>query len=103
MSAIVGMMCYTQNITQRIEQQMAKLDEKRVEAFYEKLTGKKPAFGQWNVERRNFAQKIVYIEDACKSVLSAIRDLEQATIDDDLAALEHALRTEFKFLDTLHE
>lgn len=82
---------------------MAKLDEKRVDFFYEKLTGKMPVFGQWNVERRNFAQKIVHIEQACNSVLLAIRDLEHATPDADLSGLERALRTEFKFLDTLQE
>jgi hypothetical protein len=83
--------------------QMAKLDDKRVDVFYEKLTGEKPDRGRWNVERRNFAQKIVYIEQACQSVLSAIRDLEQAGPDADINALERALRTEFKFLDTLQE
>ncbi len=82
---------------------MAKLDDKRVDVFYKKLTGKKPVFGQWNAERRNFAPKIVYIEQACQSVLSAIRDLEQAGPDADFGALERALRTEFKFLDTLQE
>jgi hypothetical protein len=80
---------------------MAKIDEKRVELFYEKLTGKKPERGNWNVERRNFAQKIVYIEQACNSVLAAIRDLEQASPDADVRELERTLLTEFKFLDTL--
>ncbi len=58
--------------------------------------------GQWNVERRNFTQKIIHIEQACKSVLSATRDLEEAAPDADISVLERALRTEFKFLDTLH-
>jgi hypothetical protein len=51
--------------------------------------------GRWNAERRNFAQKIIYIEDACRSVLSAIRDLEHAAPDADVGVLERALRAEF--------
>jgi hypothetical protein len=52
---------------------MAKLDEKRVDLFYEKLTGKKPdRRGGWDVGRRDLAQKIVYIEEACRPVLSII-------------------------------
>jgi hypothetical protein len=82
---------------------MATIDQKRVDVFYEKLTGHKPTRGQWNVERRNFAQKIVYIEQACNSVLTAIRDIENAAPDADQRELERALRTEFKFLDTLQE
>lgn len=82
---------------------MAKLDEQRVELFYEKLTGSKPERGRWNVERRNFAQKIVYIEEACRSVLAAISALEGAAPEADIGELERALRTEFKFLDTLQE
>jgi hypothetical protein len=81
---------------------MPKLDEERVDFFYEKLTGKKPASGL-NLERRNFAQKIVFIEDACRSVLSAIYGLEHAPPNADIAKLEQALRTELKLLDTLHE
>ena len=72
---------------------MAKLDEQRVDLFYEKLTGEKSERGRWNVERRNLAQKIVYIEQAGASVLSAIRDLEQAAPDADINVLERALRT----------
>jgi hypothetical protein len=82
---------------------MAKLDEQRVDFFYEKLTGEKPERGRWSVERRNFAQKVVYIEQACASVLAAIRDLEHARPNADIRELERALRTEFKFLDTLRE
>ena len=37
---------------------MAKLDHKRVDLFYEKLTGEKPGRrGGWKIEQRNIAQK----------------------------------------------
>ena len=37
---------------------MAKLDHKRVDLFYEKLTGEKPdRRGSWKIEQRNIAQK----------------------------------------------
>jgi hypothetical protein len=82
---------------------MGQVDSKRVDQIYEKLTGKKPARGSWNVERRNFAQKIVYIDEACRAVLAAIADIENAKADADISQLEKALRTEFKFLNTLQE
>ncbi len=82
---------------------MAKLDDARVDAIYEKLTGSKPVRGAWDVRKRNLAQKIVYIDEACKSVLAAIHDIEHAPPGADMEALEAALRTEFKFLDTLQD
>jgi hypothetical protein len=82
---------------------MAKLDSQRVDQIYEKLTGKQPTRGSWNVERRNFAQKIVYIDEACRAVLSAIADIENAKPDANISQLEKALRTEFGFLNTLQE
>ena len=54
---------------------MAKLDSQRVDPIYEKLTGHRSIHRSWNVERRNLAQKIVYIEEACRAVLSAIADI----------------------------
>jgi hypothetical protein len=81
---------------------MAKLNSQRVDQIYEKLTGNQPR-GSWNVERRNFAQKIVYIEEACRAVLSAIADIENAKPGADISQLEKALRTEFGFLNTLQE
>ena len=80
-----------------------KLDNERVDRIYEKLTGQRPSHGSWNVERRNLAQKIVYIDDACRAVMSTISDIENAKPDADIRALERALRTEFKFLNTLQE
>jgi hypothetical protein len=82
---------------------MAKLDSQRVAQIYEKLTGRRPVHGSWNIERRNFAQKIVYIDEACRAVLSAIADIENAKPDADISQLEKALRTEFGFLNTLQE
>lgn len=78
-----------------------KLDNERVKRIYEKLTGHKMEQGSWNVERRNLAQKIVYVDEACRSALSAISDIENAEPGTDMRALERALRTEFKFLETL--
>jgi hypothetical protein len=46
---------------------MAKLDNQRVDKIYEKLTGHPPRRGSWTIERRNFAQKIVYIDGACRA------------------------------------
>jgi hypothetical protein len=57
--------------------------------FTRKLTGRNSRPGEWSTERHAFAQKIVHVEDACKSVLEAIR------------ALDEDLRREFKFLGTL--
>ena len=82
---------------------MAKLDSQRVDQIYEKLTGHRPNKGSWNIERRNFAQKIVYIDEACRAVLSAIADIENAKSVADIRKLEKALRTEFDFLNTLQE
>jgi hypothetical protein len=82
---------------------MAKLDSQRVDQIYEKLTGRQSVRGAWNIERRNFAQKIVYIDEACRAVLSAIADIENAKPDADISQLEKALRTEFGFLNTLQE
>jgi hypothetical protein len=82
---------------------MARLDNQRVDKIYEKLTGRQSVGGAWNIERRNLAQKIVYIDEACRAVLAAIADIESAKPDADIAKLEKALRTEFAFLNTLQE
>lgn len=85
---------------------MAKLDEKRVDLFYERLTGQKSDHrGGWNIEKRNVAQKIVYIEEACRSVLSIIDNIERTSSDDPetVHKLVTELRAEFKFLDTLRD
>jgi hypothetical protein len=78
--------------------------EPRVDAIYEILTGRKPRRGEWDIAKRNFAQKIVHVEEACKSILEAIADLEKAK-GDPLKVEEtvRALRTEFGFLETLQE
>lgn len=80
-----------------------KLDNERVNSIYQKLTGHPVSRGSWNVERRNFAQKIVYIDVACRAVLEAISAIENAQEGADISALERTVRTEFKFLDTLPE
>lgn len=82
---------------------MPKLDNDRVDAIYEKLTGRPLVRGSWNVEKRNFAQKIVYIDEACRAVLDAIAAIESAPPGADMRQLEKALRTEFAFLNTLQE
>jgi hypothetical protein len=82
---------------------MAKLDEKRVERIYEKLTGRHMERGAWNVEKRNLAQKIVYVDEACRAVIAAIAAIENASPEADVRELEQKLRTEFRFLDTLRE
>ncbi|WLA68543.1 hypothetical protein [Bradyrhizobium diazoefficiens] len=82
---------------------MPKQDSKRVDEIYKKLTkqnrGTRP--GEWSIERHAFAQKIVHVEDACKSVLEAIRKLDEAPFDADIGQIERDLRREFKFLGTL--
>ncbi|SEC70773.1 hypothetical protein [Bradyrhizobium erythrophlei] len=80
---------------------MAKQDSGRVDEIYKKLAGRNARPGEWKPERHAFAQKIVHIEDACKSVLEAIRKLDEAPIDADLGQIERDLRREFKFLETL--
>jgi hypothetical protein len=82
---------------------MVKLDSQRVDRIYEKLTGQRPIHGAWNIERRNLAQKIVYIDEACRAVLSAIAEIENAKSNADMAKLERDLREEFRFLNTLQE
>jgi hypothetical protein len=76
-------------------------DDARVAALYEKLTGQPMTRGQWRIEKRDFAQKIVYVEDACKAVLEAIAELEKCTDPEDVADAVRDLRTEFDFLNTL--
>jgi hypothetical protein len=82
---------------------MAALDNERVDRIYEKITERKASRGEWNIERRNFAQKIVYVDDACRVVLSAIANIENATPGSDMKELERVLRTEFKFFDTVQK
>ena len=76
-------------------------DEARVAVLYEKLTGQPMTRGQWRIQKRDFAQKIVYVEDACKAVLEAIADLEKCTDPEEVADAVSELRTEFDFLNTL--
>jgi hypothetical protein len=76
-------------------------DEARVAVLYEKLTGQQMSRGQWRIEQRDFAQKIVYVEDACKAVLEAIAELERCTDPEEVANAVRELRTEFDFLNTL--
>lgn len=80
---------------------MPKPDPKRVDALYEKLTGRKPEVGRYIVEKHSLAQKIVYIEDACKAVLECIEAIENAPPDADFVDLQRQLILEFRFLNTL--
>jgi hypothetical protein len=57
--------------------------------------------GQWHIESRNLAQKIAYVETACRSVLAAIEELEKASDPTEVKSALQALRTEFDFLNTL--
>jgi len=77
------------------------LDNARVERIYEKLTGKKMERGAWNAERKNFAERMVHVDEACLSVIAAIAAIENAKPGDDIHSLERALRTEFRFLQTI--
>jgi aminoglycoside phosphotransferase (APT) family kinase protein len=76
-------------------------DEARVAVLYEKLTGKPMTRGSWRIEQRNFAQKIVYVEEACRSVLDAIAALEKCDDLEQAHEAVRALRIEFDFLNTL--
>ena len=78
-------------------------DEGRVAALYEKLTGEPMTRGSWRIDQRNFAQKIVYVEEAFRSVLAAIDNLEKMTERSAIEDAVRALKTEFKFLDTLNQ
>ena len=81
---------------------MAGQDSKRVDEIYKKLTtGRSSRPGEWSIERHAFAQKIVHVEEACKSVLEAIRKLDQVQYDDDLGQIERDLQRKIKFLGTL--
>ncbi|MFG3595548.1 hypothetical protein ACFXS9_26950 [Bradyrhizobium sp. RDI18] len=81
---------------------MAKQDNKRVDEIYKKLTsGRGARPGEWSIERHAFAQKIAHVEEACQSVLEAIRKIDEAKFGDDLGLIERELRREFKFLGTL--
>lgn len=80
---------------------MSKLDRDRVDLFYEKLSGRQAVRSGWSIERRNLAQKIVYIEQACRAVLEIIAELETVTLETDIRDLEKRLKSEFRFLGTL--
>ncbi|UGY23694.1 hypothetical protein HU675_0038060 [Bradyrhizobium septentrionale] len=82
---------------------MSKLDQERVDRIYEQITGERAVRGSWNVRKRDLPQNIVYIDDACRSVIAAIAAIENAAPGDDMSKLERALRTEFEFLNTLQE
>jgi hypothetical protein len=69
-------------------------------------TGKKPdRDGGCDVARRDLAQKIAYIEEACRSVLSIINEIERVKPDEPetVPKLVSQLRSEFRFLDTLQD
>ena len=55
------------------------------------MTGRSARPGEWSIERHAFAQRIVHVEDACKSVLEAIRKLDDAPFDADLGQIERDL------------
>jgi len=59
-------------------------DIKRIDELYKKLTGRSSRPGEWSIEQHAFAQKIVHVEEACKSVLEAIRKLDEAEFGADL-------------------
>jgi len=83
----------------------ANPDEARVAFIYEKLTGRQMLRGQWDVEKRNFAQRIVHVENACRSVLDAIDKLTKADSEEreEIETAVSELKTELRFLNTLNE
>jgi len=78
-------------------------DEARVAIIYEKLAGETMTRGQWRINDRNFAQKIVHVENACLAVLDEIKALEACDSSDRerVAKTVQALKVEFRFLNTL--
>lgn len=78
-------------------------DEARVALFYEKLTGRPMKRGDWNIQQRDFAEKVVHVEEACRSTLAAIAKLESRTETQDVNAIVRELKTEFRFLEALKD
>ena len=78
------------------------IDKAKLAALYEILTGKPMARGAWDIGQRDFAQKILHIEEACRSTLEAIEDVRKCRPGGAADAVK-VLRTEFRFLGTLHD
>jgi hypothetical protein len=75
-------------------------DEARVNALYEKLTGKVATRGAWQIPARQQAQTLAYIEDACRSVLDNIGKIEASQERDARDAILHELNLDLRFLFT---
>jgi hypothetical protein len=77
------------------------MDNARVELFYERLTGEKMKHGSWKIDRKRLAERIVHIEEACRSTLDSIDALAAAPFGSDTSELERVVKMEFRFLETL--
>ena len=77
-----------------------KPDEDRVERVYAALYGDRGRYA-WDPQKRNTAQQIIYIEDACKSILEGIKEVEGIKDINKVGPSLDALRADFHFLKTL--
>ena len=77
-----------------------KPDDKRVDVLYEKLHG--PIVrGSFNGTKRHQVQQIVYVEEACRSVIEAIDRLAASESPKEADAAVQEFKYEFDFLRTL--
>ena len=73
---------------------------KRVDALYEKLHG--PIVrGSFNGTKRHQVQQIVYVEEACRSVIETIDRLAASESPAEAEAAVEEFKSEFHFLRTL--
>jgi hypothetical protein len=77
-----------------------KLDEERVNLLYKRMAGEAPVRGRWDPDIRRFAERVVYVEDACRSVIRAIGKLQTCS-NEEIAQAKRELELEFSFLNTL--
>jgi hypothetical protein len=72
--------------------------EDRIAALYAKISDRGFEHRQSSIETRNFAQKVAYFEEACKSILTAIKDIDSSTDHETIKDAVSRLKSEFRFL-----
>src|SRR6476619_5319796 len=77
-----------------------KPNDKRVDALYEKLHGT-IVRGSFNETKRHQVQQIVYVEEACRSVIEAIDQLAASESPEEAETAAQEFKCEFDFLRTL--
>lgn len=80
-------------------------DEKRMAVLYQKLCGRAYRKGDWDAKLRDEVQQILYVEDACQSILEVIDQMRSLDHKDDdgpsASDLIDEMKGEVHFLKTL--